>query len=97
MALAKAQSMYGFTEPKKGYFQHLFNQKENQAVILQRLPEIKYYQPDTMKSEGREKFMIWYEKHRHDCFDFQQDLLDYCRSDVDILRRCCFEVPRRFY
>ena len=88
--------MFGFTELKKGYFPHLFNRKEKQAVILQRLPEIQYYQPDTTKTEGHEKFMIWYEKHRYDCFDFQQELLNYCRSDVDILRPCCLNFGEDF-
>ena len=96
MALAKLPSMFGFTELKKGYFPHLFNRKENQAVILQCLPEIQCYQPDAMKAEGREKFMEWYEKHRYDCFDFQQELLDYCRSDVDILRHCCLRFREDF-
>ena len=32
-------------------------------------------------------FLKWYEEQT--TFDFQADLLKYCISDVDILRRCC--------
>jgi hypothetical protein len=42
--------------------------------------------PDGMKSDDRETFLEWYTEHKKDTFDFQQELLKYCRSDVDILR-----------
>ena len=29
--------------------------------------------------------MIWYENNKHKCFDFYEELLAYCQSDVDIL------------
>ena len=29
-------------------------------------------------------------------FDFRKELLEYCWSDVDILRRCCLEIRRIF-
>jgi hypothetical protein len=29
-------------------------------------------------------------------FDFQGEILRYCRSDVDILRRCCLEFRELF-
>ena len=29
-------------------------------------------------------------------FDFKQEILSYCRSDVDILRRCCLEFRELF-
>lgn len=41
-----------------------------------------------MKPEARQNFLMWYEEHRNGHFDFQAELLGYCRSDVDILRRC---------
>ena len=71
MALAKLPDMFGFKELKKGYFSHLFNKKENQCVVLVSLPELVYYNPDSMKPEDREKFLIWYNDHKNDKFDLQ--------------------------
>ena len=96
MALAKLAAMFGFEELKKGYFQHLFNRKENQYVILDRLPELAYYNLDSMKPFDRDRFLTWYNNHVNDEFDFQKELLAYCRSDVDILRRCCLKFREDF-
>ena len=95
-ALAKLPKMFGLNELAKGYFPHLFNRKENQNSILDHLPDQHYYNPDGMKPEDRQKFCEWYDKHKHDHFDFQAELVKYCRSDVDILRRCCLEFRDLF-
>ena len=96
MALAKLPCMFGLKELKKGYFPHLFNRKENQTLVLDRLPVIAYYNPDAMKHDDRKEFLKWYEVHKHEGFDFQHELLEYCRSDVDILRRCCLVFRNDF-
>ena len=75
MALAKFPDMFGFKELEKGYFPHLFNKKENQCVVLERLPELVYYNPDSMKPEDRD---IWYNDHKNDKFDLQHELQTYC-------------------
>ena len=96
MALAKLPQMFGFKELKKGYFPHLFNTKENQSVVMNTLPDTSYYSPDSMKPEAREEFLTWYKQHKHDHFDIQTELLGYCRSDVDILRRCSLQFRGDF-
>lgn len=78
MSLAKLPGCFGLTELKKGYFPHLFNTRENQEYVGP-LPESKYYAPDTMSPSAREAFNSWYEDHKHDVFDFQQEMLSYCR------------------
>ena len=40
--------------------------------------------------------MIWYENNKHKCFDFYKDLLECCRSDVDILLNACWKF-RKLY
>ncbi|CAC5393602.1 unnamed protein product [Mytilus coruscus] len=45
-ALSKLPKMFGLGELQKGYFPHLFNRQENQAAVLENLPDIKYYNPD---------------------------------------------------
>jgi hypothetical protein len=96
MALSKLPATFGFEELSKGYFPHLFNRKENQNVILDHLPDIRFYNPDSMKVEDRSRFVEWYAKHRNDTFDFQKELLKYCRSDVDILRKCVMRFRNDF-
>jgi hypothetical protein len=46
-----------------------------------------------------EKFYIWYndQVQRLYEFDFQAEILRYCQSDVDILRRCCLEFGELFH
>ncbi|XP_035219129.1 uncharacterized protein LOC118192299 [Stegodyphus dumicola] len=95
MALSKLPACFGLTELKKGYFPHLFNKKENQNYVGF-LPEPKYYNPDCMTSAVRTSFLEWHKEHEKDIFDFQEEILTYCRSDVDILRRCCVEFRNQF-
>ena len=91
MALDKLPTMFGLEEMFKGIFPHLYNKKINQSAILDSLPDMSYYNPDSMKVEDRRTFLKWYEEHKNDTFDFQQESLAYFRSDVDILRRCCLK------
>ncbi|CAC5375852.1 unnamed protein product [Mytilus coruscus] len=95
-ALSKLPKMFGLDELQKGYFPHLFNRQENQSVVLEHLPDIKYYNPDGMKVDDRELFLEWYAANAHKKFDFKLELLKYCQSDVDILRRCCLKFRQLF-
>ena len=96
MALAKLPEMFELKELRKRYFPHLFNKKENQNVVLDGLPDLQFYNPDAMKPEDRDTFLTWYDKHKGVRFDFRHELLEYCRSDVDILRRCCLKFREDF-
>ena len=49
-----------------------------------------------MNIEKCEKFLIWYENNKHKCFDFYAELLEYCRSHVDILLNACWKF-RQLY
>ncbi|XP_071032985.1 uncharacterized protein [Parasteatoda tepidariorum] len=95
MALSKLPSCFGLSELKKGYFPHLFNRPENQTYRGQ-MPDHSFYSPDNMGSDARKRFLQWYEENKHLEFDFQKEMLEYCRSDVDILRRCCLEFRQQF-
>lgn len=78
MALSKLPACFGFTELKKGYFPHLFNLRENQTYVGP-LPEPHFYSPDTMAPAAYKAFMSWHEEHKGDVFDFQQEMLSYCK------------------
>ena len=96
MALSKLPEMFGISELAKGYFPHLYNKKDNQHTILSHLPDAKFYNPDAMKPDDRSAFLVWYTENKGKSFDFQSELVRYCRSDVDILRRCCLKFRENF-
>ena len=92
MSLSKLPRAFGLTELKKGYFPHLFNGVQNQNYVGP-YPDAKFYSPEFMTAENHDIFFNWYADKQETIFDFKQEMLDYCRSDVDILRRA-YEISR---
>ena len=92
MSLAKFPKTFGKTELCKGYFPHLFNKEENQNYVGP-IPCQADYGEKFMKPEAREAFLAWHKEQRESgyVFDFREEIVKYCRSDVDILRQCCME------
>ena len=92
MSLAKFPKTFGKTEMCKGYFPHLFNKEENQNYVGP-IPCQADYAPTTMKPEAREAFLVWHKEQAESNyeFNFREEIVKYCRSDVDILRQCCIE------
>ena len=90
MALAKFPKTFAQPELCKGYFPHFFNKDENQEYVGP-IPCQDDYGVNYMKPEAREKFMTWHQEQvdNNYVFDFQHEILKYCRSDVDILAECC--------
>ena len=90
MALAKFPKTFGQDELCKGYFPHFFNKDENQEYVGP-MPCQDDYGVNYMKPEAREKFMAWHQEQVENnyVFDFQHEITNYCRSDVDILAECC--------
>ena len=90
MSLAKFPKTFGQTELCKGYFPHLFNKEENQDYVGP-IPCQNDYGVNFMKPEEREAFLAWHKEQVESnyLFDFQKEIVKYCRSDVDILRKCC--------
>ena len=90
MSLAKFPQTFGMSELCKGYFPHLFNREENYVGPI---PPEPYYTPNSMKPKVREAFHIWHKEQRNSeyIFNFNEEIIKYCRSDVDILRKCCME------
>ena len=81
---------FGFTEMKKGYFPHLANTLTNQKYVGPYFSE-DMYNPGQMSLKDREVFLAPH-KGKIDSgaiFDFKWEMEEYCRCDVDILRRGC--------
>src|SRR5436190_2172200 len=51
-----------------------------------------------MKPEERERFLTWHRDmtRKNSVFDFQREIVNYCRTDVDILRRACMAFRNIF-
>ena len=95
MPLKALPKTFGLTELKKGYFPHFFNRKQNQQYVGP-LPPVENYDPDGMSTKERQEFLRWYEEltNAEHVFDFEKEIEEYCRSDVDILRRCCLQFKQ---
>ena len=90
MSLAKFPKTFGQDELCKGYFPHLFNKAENWNYVGP-IPCQNDYNVNFMKPEERKAFMVWHKEQVESnyLFDFQKEIVKYCRSDVDIMRKCC--------
>ena len=90
MALARFPKTFGQDELCKGYFPHYFNKDENQEYVGP-IPCQEAYGANYMKPEAREKFLTWHQEQVENnyVFDYQHEILKYCRSDVDIMAQCC--------
>ena len=42
-----------------------------------------------MVEKERKELLAWLSERKDDVFDFRKEMLQYCRSDVDILRQAC--------
>ena len=95
--LSSFPKTFGLNELKKGYFPHYFNKTCNQNYIGM-IPSKRHYGYNQMKTQDREKFLQWYDDRINEnyVFDFKKEIIEYCRSDVDILRRCMLKFRQNF-
>ena len=97
MGLAKFPKTFAQPELCKGYFPHLFNKGENQNYVGP-IPCQDDYGVNFMKPAEREAFMTWHQEQVENnyVFDFRKEIINYCRSDVDILSKCCLLYRKMF-
>jgi hypothetical protein len=87
MPLRKLPKCFGL-ECLKGDFPHLFNLKSNYNYIGP-YPQASCYDPDSMSKERCTAFFAWHADQDGKIFNFQKEILDYCRGDVNVLREAC--------
>ena len=92
--LAAFPTTFDIKETKKGYFPHAFNTPQNQGYVGS-IPAMHYYDPEGMKSQDKTKFEEWY-RVQTGTFDFKKELLEYCLSDVELLRKGCEAFTNQF-
>ena len=97
MPLKSLPKTFGMDELKKGYFPHYFN-KECNKIYVGLMPSKKHYGYNQIKPEVKSKFLKWYNDRVNEnyIFDFWKEILEYCRSNVDILRRGIMKLREDF-
>ena len=97
MGLAKFPKTFAQPELCKGYFPHLFNKDGNQNYVGP-IPCQDDYGVNFMKPTEREAFIAWHQEQVQNnyVFDFRKEIIKYCRSDVDILAKCCLLYREMF-
>ena len=93
MPLAALPKAFGLEELKKGYFPHLFNTRANQNYVGS-FPDPVFYGYEYFKTEEREIFLQWHADQSGKLFSFQKEMLEYCDSDVSILREACLKFRK---
>ncbi|XP_052124435.1 uncharacterized protein LOC127749616 [Frankliniella occidentalis] len=97
MPLSAMPKSFGLDELKKGYWPFLANKPEYyqyEGPMLER----ELYCVSNMKSKAASDFNAWYEKQVSEnyVFNFRRELIEYCISDVTILRQSCQAFRKLF-
>ena len=97
MPLSAFSATFNLTELKKGFFPHLFNTPSNQNYIG-RIPDLEFYDPDSMMVEKKEELINWHTQQvgLNVQFNFKEQLIAYCKSDVQLLKQGCQKFQEQF-
>ena len=95
MPLSAFSKTFGLTELKKGYFPHKLNTPDHPHYVGP-IPAKDYYMPEVMSPDGRKTFEEWHDQQKDKTFDFAKELVDYCESDVKLLKEGCLCFKRLF-
>ena len=93
--LSDLPETFGISELKKGFFPFAKFTPGNEKYIGP-MPDRDMYDPEGMSSSRRREFDIWYDQNCHNEFDLDAELVSYCISDVDILRRASIQFRQLF-
>ena len=97
MPLASFPSTFNLTKLKKGFFRHLFNTPDHQQYVG-RIPDLEFYDPVGMMAKKKEELTRWHtdQVRRNVSFHFHQSMIDYCKSDVALLKAGCEAFQQEF-
>ena len=97
MPLASFPSTFNLTELKKGFFPHLFNTPDHQQYVG-RIPDLEFYDHDGMMAKKKDELTHWHadQVRRNVTFNFKQEMIDYWKSDVVLLKAGCEAFQQEF-
>nr|CAD2200857.1 unnamed protein product [Meloidogyne enterolobii] len=84
-------------EGGKSFFPHGWNYNKNMNLRLDGLPPKKYYYPESMGKERREKFEEWYKLNMNQPFCLREQIVEYCEQDVRILAHALVKLQHLFF
>ena len=95
MPLAAFPKTFGLTELKKGFFPHKFSRLEHFHYEGE-IPELKFFEPQHMSEEKKKECETWHAEQvlKRETWSFQDQMLDYCKSDVQLLREGCLKFAQ---
>ena len=92
MPLSSFPKTFGLKELKKGFFPHKFSKLEN-LQYEGTIPELKYFEPGQMSEDKKVECETWHAEQvaRGQSWNFQSEMLEYCKSDVKLLKEGCLK------
>ena len=90
MKLSQLPKAFGLDDGlAKGFFPHYFNTRPNQSYKGP-YPNPEFYGHDDMSPSERSSFLEWHSEQTG-TFDFEKEIVEYCRKDVTFLRLACLK------
>lgn len=86
---------FGIRELTKGYFPYRFFTKDN-LHYQGRMPDKSWFDFDSMKEGERALALEWYDVHQYDTVNLYEMCMEYCESDVALLREGCIRFRKLF-
>ena len=76
---------------------NLFNTPDHQQYVG-RIPDLEFYDPEGMMAKKKDELTRWHadQVRRNVPFDFQREMIDYCKSDVALLKAGCEAFQQEF-
>ena len=95
MPLANFPKTFGLKEMKKGFFPHKFSKLEN-FQYEGSIPALQYFEPQHMSKDKKKECEEWHAEQVAEgkTWNFQKEMLQYCESDVNILREGCLKFAQ---
>ena len=97
MPLASFTDTFNLSELKKGFFPHLFNLPHHQNYVG-RIPDLEFYDPDGLMPNKKEELLRWHadKVRRNVTFNLKKEMIEYCMSDVALLKAGCIKFQQEF-
>ena len=95
MPLAAFPKTFGLTELKKGFFPLKFSMLEH-LHYEGKIPDLKLFEPQHMSKDKKEECETWHAEQvlKGETWNFQNEMLDYCKSDVQLLPEGCLKFAQ---
>jgi hypothetical protein len=73
---------------RKVFYPHFLNTASN-FNYAGTYPEIEFYGAEYVSPDERAQFLEWHQKQTGKVFSNKEELLAYCKDDVNVLRQAC--------